>query len=152
MSDVLFIECKICHKQCKNYTSLGTHIVRAHPTITLADYYKTYLKTNENEGKCLICGKDTAFKRLSIGFHKYCSCICMGKDDTVIEKRKQTCLTRYGVDSSGKLPQSLGAGLKAYYEKTEKILFHNIKNIKTYYILFSEYYLPLIFTVYMWEG
>ena len=118
MSDVLFIECKICHKQCKNYTSLGTHIVRAHPTITLADYYKTYLKTNENEGKCLICGKDTAFKRLSIGFHKYCSCTCMGKDDTVIEKRKQTCLERYGVDSSSKLPQAHCAGLKAYYKKT----------------------------------
>lgn len=39
-----------------------------------------------------------------------------------------------------------------YIKNTEKILFHNIKNIKTYYILFSEYYLPLIFTVYMWEG
>lgn len=118
MSDILFIECKICHKQCKNFGGLGTHIIRAHPDITPADYYKIYLKTNENEGKCIICGNNTAFIRLSIGFHKYCSCICMGKDDDIIEKRKQTCLTRYGVDSSGKLPQSLGAGLKAYYKKT----------------------------------
>lgn len=118
MSDILFIECKICHKLCKNFGGLGTHIIKSHKDISPEEYYNNYLKNDDNEGICPVCGQKSKFIKLSLGYHKYCSCLCAGKDSKVLDKRKATCLDKYGVDNSGKLPQSKGAGLRAYYEKT----------------------------------
>lgn len=189
MSDILFIECKICNCKCNGFKGLATHIAINHKDISLEQYYIKYINTSnnikckfcdnkpefknltvgyskyckqhkinntkhtckicnkaiylqgiirhlhthnidslklyydkylkkQNEGLCKICNKPTNFINLRLGYHEYCSCTCMGKDDNILEKRKQTCLTFYGVDNTGKLPQSLNAGLKAYKEKT----------------------------------
>lgn len=118
MSDILFIKCKICYKICKTFGGLSSHIIKSHKDLTIEEYYNKYLKKDDLEGICPECGHKTGFIRLSKGFHKYCSCICAGKDNNVLEKRKETCLNKYGVDNTGKLPHALGAGLRAYYKKT----------------------------------
>lgn len=69
--------CKICGKTCK---VLGNHLIEH--KITVKDYYDCYIR-KPNEGKCKICGKDTKFKTLSIGYiGKYCSHKCMYSDKT----------------------------------------------------------------------
>ena len=67
--------CKICNK---NYVQLGNHLLEH--KITAKDYYDIYLR-HSDEGHCIICGKDTKFKTLRIGYiGKYCSHKCMYSD------------------------------------------------------------------------
>lgn len=67
--------CRICGKTCK---ILGNHLIKHR--ISAKDYYDTYLR-KFNEGKCKVCGKDTKFKTISIGYiGKYCSPECMYSD------------------------------------------------------------------------
>lgn len=81
------MECKICGRECKNNTSLGTHLYNAH-NMRAKEYYDEYLKTSESEGVCAVCGKPTSFKTLGSGYSKYCSVQCSYLDPTVIERRK----------------------------------------------------------------
>lgn len=106
--------CKIC-KQDVCLQGIIRHLNRHN--ITLKDYYDNFL-LKENENKCKICGNTTTFINLSLGYRKYCSNICAGKDNDVLEKRKNTVMLLYGIDNVCKLPQSLGAGFNAYREKT----------------------------------
>lgn len=67
--------CKICGKKCK---SLGNHLLEH--KITAKNYYDKYIR-KLNEGHCIICGKDTKFKTIKIGYiGKYCSPECMYSD------------------------------------------------------------------------
>lgn len=69
------MQCIICGKECK---SLGNHLLEH--KITAKDYYDKYLR-KPNEGRCIICGKDTKFKTIKIGYiGKYCSHACMYSD------------------------------------------------------------------------
>ena len=67
--------CKICGKTCK---SLGNHLIEH--KISAKNYYDRYIR-KPNEGRCKMCGKDTKFKTLSIGYiGKYCSPECTYSD------------------------------------------------------------------------
>ena len=69
------MKCLICGKERK---VLGNHLVEHN--LTAKEYYDKYLR-KPNEGHCLICGKDTKFKTISIGYiGKYCSPTCMYSD------------------------------------------------------------------------
>lgn len=69
------MQCMICGKDCK---SLGNHLLEH--KLSAKEYYDKYLR-KPNEGRCIICGKDTKFKTLSIGYiGKYCSHACMYSD------------------------------------------------------------------------
>lgn len=73
--DPKYMTCKICGKSCK---VLGNHLIEH--KLTVKEYYDKYLR-KPNEGRCIICGKDTKFKTLSIGYiGKYCSHTCMYSD------------------------------------------------------------------------
>lgn len=92
------IYCQICNKQCKNYISLVTHINKAH-NISSKDYYDTYIKT-ENDGICVICGKSTYFRSISVGYRKHCSTVCSSLDKEVQAKNIATNRRLYGVDNA----------------------------------------------------
>ncbi len=104
------IVCQVCGRECKNFISLGSHI-REHK-LTIIEYYDKYLK-KENEGKCKICENKTNFINSNKGYAIYCSNDCYNKDKGVIEKRKQTCLEKYGSENP--------FGSKEIREKIKKI-------------------------------
>ena len=66
--------CKICGKKYDALYPVGRHFKKEH-NMSIKEYYDKYIKT-ENEGKCLNCGKETFFHRLSTGYLKYCSNTC----------------------------------------------------------------------------
>ncbi len=92
------IECKICNKQYINYyKGLSSHIRETHK-IKSKDYYDIYLKQS-NEGICKTCGNPTNFRKLSIGYSKFCSnpkCPQLHKDTQ--NKIRKTCLNKYGTE------------------------------------------------------
>ena len=90
--------CKICNKKSFNCLSLTSHVRQSH-NIKLKDYYDKYMKQNENEGICKVCGLPTTFTRLSKGYHTYCcNRSCSNSDIDVINKKKLTSIKHFGVD------------------------------------------------------
>lgn len=87
------IKCLICEKVCKNYTSLALHI-HIH-NLTSKEYYDKHIKT-EQDGKCLVCGGETKFDRLSSGYRRCCS-KCFQKSPLKKIHSQQTNKERYGV-------------------------------------------------------
>jgi len=85
------MKCLVCLKELTSERGLTVHI-RIHD-ITVKQYYDNYLKT-ENEGKCLLCGKETRFYYLSNGYNRYCSLKCAALATT--EQREETCLKKWG--------------------------------------------------------
>jgi endogenous inhibitor of DNA gyrase (YacG/DUF329 family) len=75
------IICKICLKEFNNFRSLTQHIRFLHK-ITSKEYYLKYIS---GKNKCKICGKETKFKNINIGFNKYCSNKCQLKDPDMIK-------------------------------------------------------------------
>ena len=51
---------------------------------------------------CKICGNNVKFIDMKNGFRKYCSKKCMQMDSSVKDKRKNTNITKYGVDNPSK--------------------------------------------------
>lgn len=64
-------------------------------------YYDKYIEPNM-EHICPNCGNPTSFKSLDQGYNTYCSVACFWKSKTkdpkTVEKRKKTCLEKYGVE------------------------------------------------------
>ena len=58
------IKCKICGKEFKQGHNWKHHL-------TSQQYYDIYLK-KENDGKCLICGKNTSWHKQKFYYDKYC--------------------------------------------------------------------------------
>lgn len=101
MSDNIFI-CKICNKSFNNIYSFVSHIKNVHKPLTAKLYYDKFLK-KETEGICPECGKPTKFKSITCGYKRFCSNNCSRHSPETREKYKQTCIARYGVDSTNKL-------------------------------------------------
>ncbi|MFA5048302.1 MAG: hypothetical protein WC516_04765 [Patescibacteria group bacterium] len=104
------IICKICNKEIDIN---DCHIFKIHK-LTKKQYYDLYLKKENNEGKCLICGKEIKFLSSNVGYNKCCSRQCGNKYrnnilfekygvinnfqlDSVKQKSKETLLEKYGV-------------------------------------------------------
>ncbi len=51
---------------------------------------------------CKKCDNPTTFKTLYYGYYDYCSIKCVANDDDIINKKKETCLKKYGVDHQSK--------------------------------------------------
>ena len=109
------VKCLECGREFKNSNSLSRHI-----GIHMAqeEYFNKYLRTSEQEGKCVICGKPTRFRNFV--YSTCCSQSCRNtwinqnrseeerqeiskkisnahKTEDVLSKTKQTNIERYGV-------------------------------------------------------
>jgi hypothetical protein len=120
--------CKICQEKFKNLKGLTTHVNSKH-NLTGREYYDEYLK-KKGEGKCVVCGNETTYRNVGIGYLVNCSIECRSKNKSIkrdhwvgksqskihIEKRikntnqvkkesnrKKTMLDNYGVDNPSKL-------------------------------------------------
>lgn len=93
--------CKICGFTTSDKGSYS-HLFYKH-NLTVKQYYDKYLR-QENEGVCPTCGKQTPFFGLSKGYQIHCCNSCAQLDKTTQSKIQQTCLARYGVQSSNQSP------------------------------------------------
>jgi hypothetical protein len=89
--------CEICKRECKNIISLATHLRLTH-RYELTTYYNQHFRTDEQEGFCKNCGKSTNFLSLGRGYEQYCSRECASSSPLVEQKKKQTCLDKYGTE------------------------------------------------------
>ena len=131
------MNCKICNKEYKNFSSLSQHLKKHN--VSPKEYYDKYIK-EINEGICE-CGNSTKFKRLSSGYRKFCSYKCARNSEETKEKFKNTCLEKYGEISPIKnenvkekrIQISLEKYGTEYVSQTEKFK-NNVKeiNLKKY--------------------
>ena len=91
------IVCQICNKEM-SIKGIGPHITKTHK-MSMQEYYDTFLKKPE-DGICVVCGKPTNFYSITTGYARTCSYRCGTLDPKAKEKYKQTCIKKYGVESS----------------------------------------------------
>lgn len=70
--------CKICGAKLPSPRRLGWHLRMVHD-MSVTEYYEKHLKKNPNEGKCLVCGKQTSFQSMAEGYRDFCSVSCARK-------------------------------------------------------------------------
>lgn len=90
------IKCKICGIECKTIGGLQSHVSQKHK-LKSKEYYDKYLK-QEGEGVCPICGKETKYSNMLLGYNKYCCRDCADKDPQKHKKAQATMQERYGDD------------------------------------------------------
>lgn len=73
--------CKVCNEQFKNLKSLSTHFNIKHDLIA-KDYYDKYLK-KDGDGECNVCGKETTYRNIGVGYLSNCSIECRNKNKTI---------------------------------------------------------------------
>ena len=73
--------CKICNEQFKNLKALSAHFNIKHGLIA-KDYYDKYLK-KDDEGECDVCGKETTYRNIGVGYLTNCSIECRNKNKTI---------------------------------------------------------------------
>ena len=86
------MKCLICNKETNGYIGLCSHI-HLH-NISSKEYYDKYLK-QENEGKCLECGKETDFVTLVKGYRIFCSVRCLNQSQYHIKHCTETYTKNY---------------------------------------------------------
>lgn len=129
------MQCEICNSyEAKSLRSLALHIASKHKDTSLKDYYDKYLKS-EGEGICSRagCGKECAFKGLTIGYSKYCSVKCISldqrsKDSGYWEKLKEKCLEENGVEFYSSIKSNRAHAKETRIKKYGK--FHSDETLK----------------------
>ena len=91
------LTCKICKNSYTSPRGLGSHVWQKHD-ITTQTYYDVFIK-KKTEGVCKVCGKPTTFKNMVVGYTEYCSITCVNKSEELVDKRKSTCMKKYGASS-----------------------------------------------------
>lgn len=93
--------------------SIRIHYPEFHKYLT--EHYKSYEKWGEKMAlfyrnleeppKCPVCGKSCKFQSLRRGWTTTCSRKCIGHNPGTIEKKKQTCIKKFGYDHAFKSPE-----------------------------------------------
>lgn len=87
-------DCKICKFTSKTLGGLQSHISHTHK-LSSKEYYDKYLK-RADEGICPVCGKQTRYINMRVGYLTHCSPKCVGNNPKVQEKIGETKLRLYG--------------------------------------------------------
>ena len=95
--------CNICRNEFSNASALALHVVKAHK-ITTQEYYDKYI--HETSGICNVCGSQTTFRGIVVGYDNFCSRKCSASSKETREKFKNTSISKYGVDSPSKLNET----------------------------------------------
>lgn len=121
-------KCKICGCEFKNLKALSSHFNSKH-NLSSKDYYDKYILEVDGD-KCFVCGNQTSFRNLNIGYLDNCSMECRDKNksikrgfwkgkkqsEVIIKKRientdqkkkelqrKTTMMEKFGVDNPSKI-------------------------------------------------
>lgn len=87
--------CQICNNFTHTKRYLFRHVTQCHKW-SVKDYYDRFIKLPQ-EGLCKMCNKPTHWSVHHV-YGNYCSKTCQWKDINVVNKRKKTCLEKFGVD------------------------------------------------------
>jgi hypothetical protein len=68
------IYCSICNENFSSYGKLSKHI-RDHHKISSKEYYDKYCY-KQGDGECVICGKETTWENINVGYKPTCSKSC----------------------------------------------------------------------------
>ena len=134
------LKCEECGKLIVNNNGLASHIRRAHQ-MTPKQYYDKFLK-KENEGICPVCGKETTFWKLAIGYGKHCSISCSNKDPIIQEKMNDTMLRNFGEDYKETVKQNRLNGHNQKHKKIKKkkrVKKEKVERVKGYTYYKTEY-------------
>lgn len=135
---ILKYKCLICSEL---FSPFGNHLKKAH-NLSSKEYYDSYIK-QEKDGKCVICGKNTLFHRLSTGYSLHCSSKCKGLDKEIVKKRKNTLKEKYGDENYVNMEEQYKTNLIKYgnkfscrsknnLEKTEQSIITKYGSLKQY--------------------
>ena len=130
------IECKICNKEFKNTKELSDHLKTEHSEISKLEYLMNY-HFDSKIGKCLNCGKQVkyiSFSKYNIYCCKKCRQEYEHKHPEMMQalelKRKQTCLKKYGAESSSANKETIEKIKKTKLEKYGDSNYNNIEKCK----------------------
>jgi len=104
--------CKICSKSFTRH--IAFHILKKH-NLKSREYYDQYIK-KDIEGKCEVCGSDTRFIDIVVGYALFCSTKCVSASTRLKFKRQATSVKNYGTSN--------------YSKSIEGLIFHRNKRIK----------------------
>ena len=83
----------------KNYPKFFEYINNIYPGISsISEKIYRWRYNIKQDPLCPVCGKKLKFYGFNTGYQQYCSYKCANNNE-VIEKRKQTCLEKYGVEN-----------------------------------------------------
>lgn len=88
------MKCEICDRKFESPRTLGIHISTTHK-MSKQEYYDKFLRKDENEGKCLECGKETGFVTLVRGYRMFCSVKCLNQSQYHIKHCTETYTKNY---------------------------------------------------------
>lgn len=96
------MDCAICNKKCKSFSSLSSHIAKAHKDYTTESYYIKFI--NDKDGYCNNpdCSNKVRFISIRYGYNsnsnpnKYCSISCARKSEEVQQKYNETAISNNG--------------------------------------------------------
>jgi hypothetical protein len=121
-------KCKICNEEFKNLKALSTHFNLKH-NLTSKEYFDQYILI-ENNNKCVVCGKETNFRGIGVGYLKNCSIECRNKNKNIKhdhwEGKKQSKKT---IDKRVKNTNQIEKQKKLEYTIFNRYGVRNISNL-----------------------
>ena len=130
------VECKICNKEFKNTRELSEHLKINHPEISKLEYLMNY-HFGSKIGLCRNCGKQVnyiSFSKYNIYCCKKCRQDFEHKHPEMMEalelKRKQTCIKKYGAESSAANKEVIEKCKKTKLERYGDSNYNNIEKCK----------------------
>ena len=112
----------------KRYPDLYKYVLDKFPeekTISAGLYL---LYHNIEHPKCPVCGKPTSFLSFNVGFRECCSVKCQSIFN--MDRRKQTCLKKYGVEHPSQLDFYKKKAEKTKEQRYGDPYYHNIELMK----------------------
>ena len=88
-------------------------------------------------GLCPVCGNRCKFTKFNKGYHQYCSKKCVQLDTSIQNKKKVTCIKKYGTDNYSKTKESKEHIKQVYKSKSKSDL--NTINSKRKQTNFEKY-------------
>lgn len=101
ISELNSANCRKCSFE-KLWPEFYDYLQNKYPNLSLSEQLYMYYNNLTSVPVCVICGKPTKFINFKQGWRRTCCKNCAGKDLLVSDKRKQTCLERYGVENVSK--------------------------------------------------
>jgi len=119
--------CEICDRKFETKNGLSTHISKRH-SLKMQDYYDLYILKDKKDKYCE-CKSEKRFINIFEGYDRFCkNRKCKFKKKDTLEKRKRTCLKKYGVDFYAKTEEERKRMSKVIsYEGVEKRKQTNLK-------------------------